>query len=69
MESSDFKKEGWNQNYGYLCEYDFMKKAFSAGKFDIVIPQPSEIGITGHDIVKDWRQFLIFENLQDCFNF
>ena len=46
-----------------------MKKAFSAGKFDIVIPQPSEIGITGHDIVKDWRQFLIFENLQDCFNF
>lgn len=69
MESSDFKQEGWNQNYGFPCEYDFIKRAFSTGRFDIVIPQPSEIGITGYDIVKDWRQFLIFENLQDCFNF
>lgn len=69
MESSNFKKEGWNQNYGHPCEYDFIKKAFSTGKFDIVIPQPSEIGIAGHDIVTDWREFLIFENLQDCFNF
>ena len=69
MESSDFKKIGWNENYGYPCDSDFIKKAFSTGKFDIVIPQPSEIGITGQDIVKDWRQFLIFENLQDCFKF
>ena len=69
MESSDFKKDGWNQNYGYLCEYDFIKKAFSTGKFDIVIPQPSEIGITGQNIIEDWRQFLIFENLHDFFDF
>lgn len=69
MESSDFKKTGWNENYGFVCESDFIKKAFSTGKFDIVIPQPSEIGITGGDIVKDWRQFLIYENLQDCFEF
>ena len=69
MESSDFKQVGWNNQYGWLCASDFIKEAFSAGEFDIVIPQPWEIGIEGDDIVKDWRNFLTFENLQDCFNF
>ena len=62
IESSDFKIKGWIENYGFPCDYNFIKKAFSTEKFDIVIPQPWEIGIDGQDIVKDWRQFLIFEN-------
>lgn len=46
MESSGFEKADWNKQYGFPCDSKFIKKVFSTGKFDVVIPQPSEIEIT-----------------------
>ena len=67
MESSDFKYTGWNGIYGYPCDSHLIKAAFSIKKLDIVIPQPWEIGITGENIIEDWKQFLVYEGLQDYF--
>lgn len=69
MECSDFKELLWVQNYGFPCNAELIKKAFNTSELDIVIPQSYEIGIRGEDIFKDWKQFLIFEDLQDYFNF
>lgn len=46
MESSDFEKADWNKQYGFPYDSKCIKKAFSTGKFDVVIPRPSEIEIT-----------------------
>lgn len=68
MESSDFKDKNWIICYGYPCNAETIRKFYQSGKLDIVIPQASEIGITGDNINEDWRRFLKYEKLQKYFN-
>lgn len=67
MESSDFKNSGWVKEYGHPCSADFIRDSFNTGKLDIIIPQAWDIGIQGENIVKDWKQFLKYENLEEFF--
>lgn len=67
MESSEFENPNWVGIYGYPCDADVMRHAFTTNKLDIIIPQAWDIGIKGENIVKDWKQFLQYEHLDDFF--
>lgn len=65
METTPVQNSGWNDGYGYPSNSSTIKKIIDPGQNDIIIPQPSEIGIYGHDIDKDLKSFLTYTNLQE----
>lgn len=56
---------GWQHSYGKPSGKHLVKKIVNPGPNDIIITQPSEIGIDGYDIDDDLESFLRETQLQD----
>ena len=54
LETSDVK-HNWEDGYGITCGEKFTKKVLKLGKNDLYFDQPSNLDISGYDIVKDFE--------------
>ncbi|HJA42064.1 MAG TPA: hypothetical protein H9667_11245 [Firmicutes bacterium] len=65
METTPVVYRSWDNGYGHPSNSSTIKKIINPGPNDIVITQPSEIGIRGYDIDDDLESFLRHTNLQE----
>lgn len=64
-ETTPVKCEKWCHGYGSPSKLTTFKNIINPGPNDIVITQPSEMGILGYDIYDDLEYFLMHTNLQE----
>lgn len=65
LETTPVECEMWAYNYGSPSESAIFKNIINPGPNDIIITQPSEMGIRGYDIYDDLKFFLMCTNLQE----
>lgn len=65
METTPVRYRSWGDGYGYPSEKSTLKKIINPGPNDIIITQPSKIGISGYDINDDLESFLRHTDLQE----
>lgn len=65
METTPVRYRGWESGYGHPTNSRDLREIINPGPNDIVITQPSEIGIRGYDIDDDLEAILEFTNLQE----
>lgn len=65
METTPVTHTGWESGYGRTTDSDDLREIINPGPNDIVITQPSEIGVRGYDIDDDLEAILKFTNLQE----
>lgn len=65
METTPFRYEYWDDGYGYPADSSIVKEIINPGPNDILITQPSEIGVRGYDIDDDLDAILDFTNLRE----
>lgn len=65
MESTPVVNWDWDDGYGYPSKLNIIKQVLNLGPNDIIITQPSEIGIEGNDIYDDLESFLYHTKLED----
>lgn len=64
-ESTPDIKEYWNYGYGKPADVSLIRKTFDLGEKDIVIAQPSEMRVYGHDIIDDANNMFKVINLSN----
>lgn len=65
METTPVRYRSWDDGYGRPSKSSTLKKIINPGPNDIIITQPSEIGISGYDIDDDLESFLRHTDLQE----
>lgn len=58
-------RENWGRGYGRTASESFVRQALHLNENDIFFDQPSEMGITGKDLAKDFENAINHLNLQD----
>lgn len=64
-EVTPVEEEMWTYGYGCVPGVETFKKFIDAGPNDIIIVQPSDMGVSGQDIDEDLEAVLEFTNLKE----
>lgn len=64
-ESTPVSDREWGYGYGRTASTRTIKKIIDTGPCGIIIAQPNEMGVYGHDIDSDLEAMLEFTNLQE----
>ena len=67
LETTDVRND-WADGYGTTCSDDFTKKVLNISKNDILLPQPSDMGIGGKKLAKDFVNAIEYLGLEDKFD-
>ena len=64
LETMDVTND-WPDGYGHTCNKDLVVKVLGLNKDDIFFDQPSEMGVEGDSIMKDFSSVLKHLNIED----